>query len=208
MRPTALPGDGHTRTIAVLADSTRHAETTAPAAGPFRDRLTTRLAEVTDQLTYSEGIRDQRIATGQAAGHTQATINPGDLVQIRGRWYPVIRANQKPSPSPAPSAPGPTPPRTTNSPNTNPAALPPCPRSTKGEALSTSTAGSAHRPGCYASVISMVVVNVAVESPPTHRSNVDASTTQSRTAAFQYRRSSGPTRNDSVRDCPAARVTR
>jgi hypothetical protein len=87
--------DGHTRTIAVMGDGTRHTETTQPATGPFRDRLTARLAEVTDQLTYWEGIRDQQVSTGVAAGHSQATINPGDQVKIRGRWYPVIRANRK-----------------------------------------------------------------------------------------------------------------
>jgi len=69
-----------------LGDGTRHTETTAPATGPFRDRLTARLAEVTDQLTYWEGIREQQITTGAVAGHSQATIHPGDAVRIRGRW--------------------------------------------------------------------------------------------------------------------------
>jgi hypothetical protein len=80
--------DGHVRTLAVPGDGTRHTETTAPATGPFRDRLTARLAEVTDQLTYWEGIRDQQITTGAAAGHSQATIHPGDAVRIRGRCVP------------------------------------------------------------------------------------------------------------------------
>jgi hypothetical protein len=87
--------DGHVRTLAVLRDGTRHTQTTSPAAGPFRDRLTARSADVADQLTYWEGIRDQQITTGAAAGHSQATIHPGDAVRIRGRWYPVIRANRK-----------------------------------------------------------------------------------------------------------------
>ena len=39
---------------------------------------------------------------------------------------------------------------------------------------------------------SKVVDSCAVESPPTQTSNVEESVTQSRTAAFQYRRSSGP----------------
>jgi hypothetical protein len=46
------------------------------------------LAEVADQLTYWEGIRDQQITTGAAAGHSQATIHPGDAVRIRGRCVP------------------------------------------------------------------------------------------------------------------------
>jgi len=87
--------DGHTRTLAVTGDGTRQNETTQSATGPFRDRLTHRLAEVTDQLTYWEGIRDQQVSTGVAAGYSQATISPGDQVFIRGRWYPVIRANKK-----------------------------------------------------------------------------------------------------------------
>ena len=86
--------DGHVRTLAVLGDDTRHTENTGPATGQFRDRLTARLAEVTDQLTYWEGIRAEQITTGAAAGHSQATIHPGDAVRIRGRWYPV-RANRK-----------------------------------------------------------------------------------------------------------------
>ncbi len=53
------------------------------------------MAEVTDQLTYWEGIRAEQITTGAVAGHSQATIHPGDAVRIRGRWYPVIRANRK-----------------------------------------------------------------------------------------------------------------
>jgi hypothetical protein len=57
-------------------------------------------------------------------------------------------------------------------------------------------------------VISNVVPSSAVESPPTQTSKVDGSVTQSRTAAFQYRRSAGPTGNETVRDSPAARVTR
>jgi hypothetical protein len=88
--------DGHTRSLAVLSDGTRHTDTATPAtAGPYRDRLAARLAEVTDQLTYWEGIRTQQITTGQTTGHSQVTIGPGDLVQVRGRWYPVIRANKK-----------------------------------------------------------------------------------------------------------------
>ena len=78
--------DGHVRTLAVLGDDTRHTENTGPATGQFRDRLTARLAEVTDQLTYWEGIREQQITTGAVAGHSQATIHPGDAVRIRGRW--------------------------------------------------------------------------------------------------------------------------
>ena len=87
--------DGHTRTIAVLPGGTRHTDTTAPATGTHRDRLTTRLAEITDQLTYWEGVRDQQITTGAAPGHSPATINAGDTVRIRGRWHQVIRANKK-----------------------------------------------------------------------------------------------------------------
>jgi len=87
--------NGHTRTIGVLPNGTRITDTTTPATGTHRDRLTTRLAELTDQLTYWETIRDQQITTGATPGHSQATINPGDTVRIRGRWYQVIRVNKK-----------------------------------------------------------------------------------------------------------------
>ena len=87
--------NGHTRTIAVLPNGTRITDTTTPATGTHRDRLTTRLAELTDQLTYWETIRDQQITSGATPGHSQTTINPGDTVRIRGRWYQVIRVNKK-----------------------------------------------------------------------------------------------------------------
>lgn len=87
--------DGHTRTIAVLPDGTRHTDTAALATGTHPDRLTARLAEITDQLTYWEAVRDQQVTTGATPGHSQATINPGDTVRIRGRWYQVIRASKK-----------------------------------------------------------------------------------------------------------------
>ena len=86
---------GHTRTIAVMNNGTRHVETTPAATGAHRDQLTERLAAVTDQLTYWEGIRQQQITDGTATGFGPATINKGDAVKIRGRWYEVARVNKK-----------------------------------------------------------------------------------------------------------------
>ena len=65
--------NGHTRTIGVLPNGTRITDTTTQATGTHRDRLTTRLAELTDQLAYWETIRDQQITTGATPGHTQTT---------------------------------------------------------------------------------------------------------------------------------------
>ena len=87
--------NGHTRTVAVSTDGTRHIETTTPASGQHHDRLTQRLAHITGQLTYWQAIRQEQITTGTATGHGPATIHKGDTVQIRGRWYTVVRANKK-----------------------------------------------------------------------------------------------------------------
>lgn len=87
--------DGHTRTLAVLPDGTRHVETSTAATGEHRDRLTDRLAAATDQLTYWEGIRAQQITTGAATGYGPSSIGAGDAVKIRGRWHQVVRANRK-----------------------------------------------------------------------------------------------------------------
>lgn len=87
--------NGHTRTITVTPDGTRHVETTRPAAGAYRDKLTDRLTVVTDQLTYWQGIRDQQITDGTATGYSPASITKGDTVRIRGRWHEVIRVNKK-----------------------------------------------------------------------------------------------------------------
>ena len=87
--------DGHTRTIAVMPDGTRHVETTQPATGAYRDKLTERLTVVTDQLAYWVGIRDQQLTDGTATGYGPASINKGDAVRIRGQWYEVARVNKK-----------------------------------------------------------------------------------------------------------------
>jgi len=47
------------------------------------------LAEVTDQLTYWEGIHDQQVSTGVAAGHSQATIKLVLRYQA-GSWGGVL----------------------------------------------------------------------------------------------------------------------
>lgn len=86
--------DGHTRTIAVLPDGTRHTETTPPARGDGRGGLDDELARLTDQLTYWQQIRADQIAAGAATDHGPDTINPGDLVRIRGQWYRVLRINR------------------------------------------------------------------------------------------------------------------
>lgn len=87
--------DGHTRTIAVMPDGTRHAETTSAATGAYRDQLTERLNVVTDQLAYWVGIRDQQVTDGTATGYGPASIHKGDAVKIRGQWYEVVRVNKK-----------------------------------------------------------------------------------------------------------------
>ncbi len=58
-------------------------------------RLAPQLAELRDQLAYWEEIRAEQIASGKAGNHSQATIQKGDRVRIRGYWYEVARANPK-----------------------------------------------------------------------------------------------------------------
>ncbi len=87
--------DGHTRTIAVMNDGTRHVETTPAASGTHRDQLTEHLAVVTDQLSYWHTVRTQQITAGETTDHGPGTISKGDAVKIRGQWYEVARVNKK-----------------------------------------------------------------------------------------------------------------
>lgn len=86
---------GHTRTISVDAAGRRAVETTPAAAGPDRERLLARKAELTDQLAYWESIRAEQIEAGAALDLSPATVSRGDSVRVNGRWYEVVRVNAK-----------------------------------------------------------------------------------------------------------------
>lgn len=66
-----------------------------PAEGANLDRLTSMLQETLDQLDYWRQIRTEQIRAGEALDLSKATVKPGDHVEYRGRWYPVVRANPK-----------------------------------------------------------------------------------------------------------------
>ena len=60
-------------------------ETTPPAEGAFRERLTAQLIALADQHAYWEAVRAEQIAPGKTSGHSRATIKKGDKVKIRGQ---------------------------------------------------------------------------------------------------------------------------
>lgn len=66
-----------------------------PATGTSREYLEGQLAELTDQVTYWQGVRAEQIETGNATGFSKDTVGKGDLVRVRGQWRRVVRANAK-----------------------------------------------------------------------------------------------------------------
>lgn len=87
--------DGHTRTVAVLGDGQRIVETTTAATGERRERITARMAQRADDLTYWRGIRAQQIADGQTGDYSPTTITVGDHIKLRFHgWVPVLRVNK------------------------------------------------------------------------------------------------------------------
>lgn len=66
-----------------------------PATGTSREYLEGKLAELTDQVTYWQGVRTEQIETGKATGFSKDTVGKGDLVRVRGQWRRVVRVNAK-----------------------------------------------------------------------------------------------------------------
>lgn len=60
-----------------------------------RERLEVKNAELLDQITYWQGIRDEQIASGQVVEYSRDTIAKGDLVKYMSEWRRVKRVNQK-----------------------------------------------------------------------------------------------------------------
>lgn len=89
IRDAQRRSDGHTRNVG------GYIETTPPAEGDYRDRLIDRIADLTDQLTFWQQIREQLVIDGQATNYGPEIISKGDRVKIRGTWYRVVRANKK-----------------------------------------------------------------------------------------------------------------
>lgn len=95
VRATDRALDGYTRTYHVDRDGTRHDENFPAASGEHRGQLTTRRAELADQLTYWQQIHAEQLADSTAAAYRPDTITKGDAVRIRGTWYEVVRVNRK-----------------------------------------------------------------------------------------------------------------
>lgn len=62
-----------------------------PAQGEYKERLESMKAELEDRIGFDKGKLEA--AGGLTA--SKDTVNKGDFVKIRGRWYPVTRANAK-----------------------------------------------------------------------------------------------------------------
>lgn len=88
--------DGHGRTLYRDNNGDPVIEDTPPAAGTYRERLTARMAQRADDITYWTGVRAQQITEGKATNYSRETICVGDVVRGRHRdWYPVVRVNAK-----------------------------------------------------------------------------------------------------------------
>lgn len=66
-----------------------------PAAGDQLIRLKDELAHVDEDLAHWTRVRAQQIADGAAFVLTRDDVTPGDLVEYRGGWVPVLRVNAK-----------------------------------------------------------------------------------------------------------------
>lgn len=88
--------DGHGRTLYRDSNGAPVIEDTPPATGTYRERLTARMAQRADDITYWTQVRAQQITHGQATDYSRDTISVGDLVRGRYKdWYRVIRVNPK-----------------------------------------------------------------------------------------------------------------
>lgn len=67
-----------------------HGEDT-PAQGAHRTRLQASIDDLSDQLAHNQ----TKLTAAGGIPHSKATVSPGDLVRVRGTWYPVVRANTK-----------------------------------------------------------------------------------------------------------------
>lgn len=70
-----------------------HGEDT-PATGDYRERLVSRLADITEELPYWR----QHVAARAEAGvkvWSRADFTKGDFVQFLGKWFEVLRVNAK-----------------------------------------------------------------------------------------------------------------
>lgn len=71
-----------------------------PAGGSYRVRLRRREAELVDQLEHDQA----KLAAAGGVTYSREIVAAGDLVRVRGIWYPVVRVNAKSVSVPSPMA--------------------------------------------------------------------------------------------------------
>ena len=71
-----------------------------PAQGSYRVRLQRREAELVDELEHNRA----KLAAAGGVAYSRENVRPGDLVKVRGIWFPVVRANAKSVSLPSPMA--------------------------------------------------------------------------------------------------------
>lgn len=76
-----------------------HGEDVA-ATGAYAEQLQRRQAELVDELEHDRA----KLAAAGGVTYSRETVKAGDLVRIRGTWYPVARANAKTVSVPSPMA--------------------------------------------------------------------------------------------------------
>ena len=132
--------NGYRRVVARTATH-EYVDEFDPATGPYREQVIARMAQRVDQITYWTNIYAEQQAAGVASRHSREHHRQRRLHQDPRDWYPVVRANPKPSPSRCTRAPrGRTPSATTKSPAT---AQPTLPTTTPAPAPNGATAGPA-----------------------------------------------------------------
>lgn len=77
----------------ITGHTNNRGDTFSPASPQGRERLEAQIAELSDQLTYWEGVRAEQIANGTATNYSRETISKGDHVLIGGQWREVVRVN-------------------------------------------------------------------------------------------------------------------
>lgn len=66
-----------------------------PAQGAYLERLTGRLAEIAEQLTYWRGVVARREAEDGVKIWSRDDFTKGDYMQFMGTWYEVLRVSAK-----------------------------------------------------------------------------------------------------------------
>lgn len=86
--------DGHRR-VAARTATTEYIDEFGPATGSHREQVVALMAQRGDEIAYWHGIYAAQQDAGIATKFSRDTIAKGDLVKVRGNWYPAVRINAK-----------------------------------------------------------------------------------------------------------------